>query len=146
MKNVIKYDQSHTKPKGFNMAMIYCRDCGYKHSDRARACPKCGRAEFDADKSIAVYLILLWLFGVFGAHRFYAGKTKSGLAILIMFLFGLFSFPILAAFAGMGADAVAVLFIGLGLGAFCAACIWVFVDFIVALCNIKHPEKIFAKK
>ena len=144
MKDVIKYDQSHTKPKGFNMAMIYCRDCGYKHSDRARACPKCGRAEFDADKSVAVYLILLWLFGVFGAHRFYAGKTKSGLAILIMFLFGLFSFPISAAFAHSGADASVMLLMGLGLICFMAACIWVFVDFIVALCNIKHPEKIFA--
>ncbi|MBO4582788.1 MAG: NINE protein [Alphaproteobacteria bacterium] len=128
------------------MAMIYCRDCGYKHSDRAKACPKCGRVVFDADKSVVIYLILLWLFGVFGAHRFYAGKTGTGLAILIMFLFGLFSFPILAAFASAGADVGVMLFMGLGLIAFFAACIWVFVDFIAALCNIRHPEKIFANK
>ena len=24
------------------MAMIFCRKCGYKHSDRAKVCPKCG--------------------------------------------------------------------------------------------------------
>ena len=24
------------------MAMIYCRECGHKHSDKAKACPKCG--------------------------------------------------------------------------------------------------------
>ena len=24
------------------MAMIYCRECGYKHSDKAKVCPKCG--------------------------------------------------------------------------------------------------------
>lgn len=126
--------------------MIYCRDCGYKHSDRAKACPKCGRVVFDADKSIVIYLVLLWLFGMFGAHRFYAGKVKTGLAILIMFLFGLFSFPVLAAFAGAGVDVVAMLFMGLGLISFFAACIWVFIDFIVALCNLRHPENIFAKK
>ena len=126
--------------------MIYCRECGYKQSDRAKACPKCGRVVFDADKSVVIYLILLWLFGVFGAHRFYAGKTGTGLAILIMFLFGLFSFPILAAFASAGADVGVMLFMGLGLIAFFASCIWVFVDFITALCNIRHPEKIFANK
>ena len=126
------------------MAMIYCRDCGYKHSDRAKACPKCGRVVFDADKSIVIYLVLLWLFGMFGAHRFYAGKVKTGIAILIMFLFGLFSFPVLAAFADAGADVVAMLIMGLGLISFFAACIWVFIDFIVTLCNIRHPENIFA--
>ena len=146
MKNVIEYDRIHIEPKGFNMAMIYCRDCGYKHSDRARACPKCGREVFDADKSIVIYLVLLWLFGVFGAHRFYAGKVKTGLAILVMFLFGLFSLPVLAAFVGAGADVAAMLFMGVGLISFMAACIWVFIDFIVTLCNIRHPEKIFAKK
>ena len=37
-------------------------------------------------KSIAVGY-LLWLFlGVFGVHRFYAGKTKSGVAQLILLL------------------------------------------------------------
>lgn len=127
------------------MAMIYCRDCGYKHSDKAKACPKCGRAVFDADKSIIIYLVLLWFFGVFGAHRFYAGKTHTGLAILIMFLFGLFSFPILAVFIGAGANVLPIFFLGLGLLAFFVACIWVFVDFIAALCNIRHPDKIFAK-
>ncbi len=128
------------------MAMIYCRECGYKYSDHADACPKCGYREFDAGKSIAIYLVLLWLFGVFGAHKFYAGKNGQGLAILIMFLFGLLSFPFLAVFLQAGADTLAMAFMGLGLVAFVSACIWVFIDFIFALCNIRHPENIFTKK
>lgn len=126
--------------------MIYCRDCGYKHSDRARACPKCGREEVDLNRSIAIYLVWLWFFGVFGAHRFYAGKIKTGLGILVLFLFGLLSLPVVAIFAHSGADASAMLLVGLGLITFAAACVWVFIDFIVALCSIRHPERIFAKK
>ena len=128
------------------MAMIYCRDCGYRHSDKAKACPKCGRVTFDTDKSMAIYLILLWLFGIFGAHRFYAGKTGTALAILMMFLFGMFSFPFLGLFMYADSDVAAMLLLGLGIVTFFGACIWVFVDFIVALCNIKHPEKIFENK
>ena len=100
--------------------MIYCRECGQKHSDRAKACPKCGYVEFDISKSVWVYLILGWFLGIFGVHKFYAGKTNQGIAMLIM-------------------GTIGWLLILPGI----AVCIWALVDFIIGICNIKHPENIF---
>lgn len=128
------------------MAMIYCRECGARHSDKAKACPKCGYITPDSDKSLAVYLVLLWLFGMFGAHRFYAGKSGTGLTILMLAIFGMLSFLFMPLGVQVMPENAVMLFLFLGMLAFFAACIWVFVDFIVALCNIKHPEKIFADK
>ena len=105
------------------MAMIYCRECGARHSDRAKACPKCGYVEFDAEKSVASYLVLVWLLGIFGAHKFYAGKTNQGIVMLLM-------------------GTIGWLLIVPGF----AVCIWALVDFIIALCNINKPEKIFVNK
>lgn len=102
--------------------MIYCRECGQKHSDRAKACPKCGYVEFDISKSVWVYLILGWFLGIFGVHKFYAGKTNQGIAMLIM-------------------GTIGWLLILPGI----AVCIWALVDFIIGICNIKHPENIFQK-
>ena len=100
------------------MTMIYCRECGHRHSDRAAACPKCGYTD-RTEKSIAVYLVLCWFLGCFGAHRFYARKTGSAIAMLILTctIYG-----------------------------FIITSIWALVDFIVGLCNITHPENIFDNK
>ena len=103
--------------------MIYCRECGARHSDRAKACPKCGYVEFDISKSVWVYLILGWFLGIFGVHKFYAGKTNQGVAMLIM-----------------GTVGWLLILPGIAVG------IWALVDFIIGICNIKHPENIFAKK
>ncbi|MCQ2582204.1 MAG: NINE protein [Alphaproteobacteria bacterium] len=101
------------------MAMIYCRECGHKHSDKAKACPKCGYQECDLSKSIWVYLILCWFLGIFGAHRFYAHKTGSAVVMLIL----------TCTFYG-------IIITG----------IWSLVDLIVGICNIPHPENIFDNK
>ena len=105
------------------MAMIYCRECGSQHSDRAKKCPKCGYVEFDADKSMIIYLALVWFLGILGVHKFYAGKNGQGIAMLLM-------------------GTIGWLLIVPGI----AACVWALVDLIVGVCNIKHPEKIFANK
>jgi TM2 domain-containing membrane protein YozV len=115
------------------MAMIYCRECGYKHSDKAKACPKCGYTSEETlvnkankltnGKSIVVYLILAWFFGIVGGHRFYAGKTGSAIAMLLMSTVG---FVLI----------VPVIVSG----------IWALVDIIVGICNINTPEKIFTTK
>ena len=128
------------------MAMIYCRECGKRYSDRARACPKCGYRSFDAERSVAIYLVLLWLFGLFGAHRFYAGKSGSGLAILMMVIIGILFILFTPLIMHIASDESVLSFIGLGMAVFFAACVWVFVDFIFALCNIKHPDRIFAPR
>ena len=105
------------------MAMIYCRECGARHSDRAKACPKCGYVAFDADKSMVSYLVLVWFLGVFGVHKFYAGKNGQGLAMLLM-------------------GTIGWLLIVPGF----AVCIWALVDFIIGIINLKHPDKIFVNK
>lgn len=115
------------------MAMIYCRECGYKHSDKAKACPKCGYTSEETltkkanklvnGKSIVVYLILAWFLGVFGAHRFYAGKTGSAIAMLLMSTIGF------------------ILIVPVIISA-----IWALVDIIIGICNINTPENLFPKK
>ena len=115
------------------MAMIYCRECGYRHSDKAKSCPKCGYTtegtltskanKLTDGKSIAVYLILAWFLGVIGIHKFYIGKNGQGIAMLIM-------------------GTVGWLLIIPGI----VSCVWALVDFIVGLCNINTPEKILNSK
>lgn len=101
------------------MAMIYCRECGYRHSDKAKACPKCGYVAYDLTKSTAIYFILLWMFGLVGAHRFYAGKTGSGIAMLIL----------------------TCTVVGVLITSF-----WWLYDLIYAICNLGNPENIFMEK
>ena len=104
------------------MAMIYCRECGAKHSDKATACPKCGYACVCADKSAVIYVLLAFFIGMFGAHKFYAGKKGQGVAMLLM-------------------GTIGWLLIIPGI----AACIWAFVDFIIGILNLNTPEKLFQK-
>ena len=104
------------------MAMIFCSECGKKMSDKADKCSACGCPNktigklFRGKKSIGVYLVLCWFFGVVGAHRYYAGKTGSAVAmtILTITLFGIF-----------------------------ITAIWALVDLIVGFCNLDSPENIF---
>ena len=101
------------------MAMIYCRECGAKHSDKACACPKCGYSH-SGEKSALVYALLAFFLGGFGAHKFYAGKNGVGIAMLLMGTIGwLLIIPGIAVW------------------------IWAFVDFIIGLVNLNTPERIF---
>ncbi|MBE6457636.1 MAG: TM2 domain-containing protein [Alphaproteobacteria bacterium] len=103
------------------MAMIYCRECGAKYSDKAKACPKCGYASC-GEKSALVYALLAFFLGAWGVHKFYAGRNGEGIAMLLMGTIGW-----LLIIPGV------------------VVCIWAFVDFIIGLININTPEKIFSK-
>ena len=104
------------------MAMIYCRECGAKHSDKANACPKCGYQAVCDGKSVLVYALLALLCGIWGVHKFYAGRKGEGVVMLLMGTIGWF-----------------LIIPGI------AVCIWAFVDFVIGLLNLDNPGKIFAK-
>ncbi len=105
------------------MAMIYCRECGKKYSDKSKSCPKCGYTDITVpNNSMVVYILLVLLFGCWGIHKFYAGRSNEGIAMLIM-------------------GTIGWLLIIPGI----IACIWALIDFVIALVNINHPETIFHK-
>lgn len=68
------------------MAMIYCYDCGKKISDKAASCPHCGAMAKGGvcNNRALVALLLALILGIFGAHRFYVGKTGTAVTMLIL--------------------------------------------------------------
>jgi TM2 domain-containing membrane protein YozV len=67
---------------------------------------------FEANKKSAGVAYLLWLFfGGIGAHRFYAGKIKTGAVILLLTVLG-----------------IATAFIGVGLIFIVVVGLWVLID------------------
>ena len=70
----------------------YCHACGNQIDQMAVVCPKCGvvqsalQAPMGSDKKILPAFLLCFTLGVFGAHRFYAGKIGTG--ILQLFTLG----------------------------------------------------------
>ena len=43
------------------MALIKCPECGAKHSDKARACPKCGYRNYSG---LLILLLLIFLLNI----------------------------------------------------------------------------------
>jgi len=97
---------------------MFCTNCGKEIDDKAVVCVGCGVAtqiQSEIPKQgksyIATLLLCLFLGGI-GAHRFYVGKTGSGVTMLL--LVWVFSWITLGITAIIGG-------------------IWAFVDFIVIL-------------
>ena len=72
-------------------AIVTCRQCDANILAIAEICPHCGVRQFSSDldrpqdrseKRLVPAAALCLLLGVFGAHRFYVGRTASGLAQL----------------------------------------------------------------
>jgi TM2 domain-containing membrane protein YozV len=67
----------------------YCFNCGEPIDSKAAVCPKCGVPQPDVTKNKTLNsrwlatLLLCWLLGVFGIHRFYLGRVGSGILMLI---------------------------------------------------------------
>lgn len=74
---------------------MYCTHCGSKIDDRAVICVKCGCPVRDgfqfkrsdnskevSEKSRLVAFLLAFFLGALGVHRFYVGKTGSGIAMI----------------------------------------------------------------
>lgn len=78
--------------------MKYCRDCGAQILDNAEICPNCGCRQIYPDymngtrprnpdastRSRLCALLLCIFFGVVGVHRFYLGRTGSGVAMVFL--------------------------------------------------------------
>ena len=71
---------------------MYCSNCGAEINDKAVVCVKCGcavnrpatPATVDgSSKDWLVTLLLCFFLGYLGIHRFYVGKTGTGIAQLL---------------------------------------------------------------
>jgi TM2 domain-containing membrane protein YozV len=74
---------------------MFCQNCGKELSDQAAFCPNCGHPMRAAStspgavsgKAVSPHsrlaaLLLCFFVGVFGVHRFYVGKTGTGIAMI----------------------------------------------------------------
>lgn len=71
---------------------MYCWNCGAEINEKAVVCTKCGCAVNQPQTEVAinkstkdwlVTLLLCFFVGCFGIHRFYVGKTGTGIIQLI---------------------------------------------------------------
>ena len=74
--------------------MSFCPKCGAPVEDSATFCPKCSTSlqaqpaspldsKVPSDGRWLIALLLCFFLGCLGIHRFYVGKTGSGIAMLL---------------------------------------------------------------
>jgi TM2 domain-containing membrane protein YozV len=85
---------------------MFCKNCGKEIADGTKFCSFCGASQEDSEvkkaetpapknpnvskKSRTVAALLAFLLGGIGVHRFYVGKTGTGiLQIILTFCFGI---------------------------------------------------------
>ena len=69
---------------------MFCKNCGAEINDNAVVCVKCGCAVNEShlqqkseNKEWFIVLLLCFFLGGLGVHRFYVGKTGTGVAMLL---------------------------------------------------------------
>ncbi len=74
---------------------MFCTKCGSQLNEGSTFCSRCGArvapiaeqiqvAEDVSPKSRLATSLLAWFLGVFGAHRFYTGKIRTAVIMLMM--------------------------------------------------------------
>ena len=70
-------------------ATKYCQSCANLLDARAPACPRCGVPQPrlltgpDSEKRILIAFLLAFFGGPLGLHRFYVGKTGTGILMIL---------------------------------------------------------------
>jgi len=104
----------------------FCHGCGAPTTPLTEICVKCGARvakELVGDispKSRLATTLLAFFLGVFGAHRFYIGKTGTA---IVMLLLGIAGWATIGLFWWLFVGDLFLIAVG----------IWAFVDFIVAV-------------
>jgi hypothetical protein len=81
--------QPMSGPRSATDEILHCTMCGHMMHESARACPQCGapnsvQAWTDiSERSRLIALLLCVFLGVAGVHRFYVGKTGTGILWLL---------------------------------------------------------------
>ncbi len=78
---------------------MFCGRCGKEIDNEAVMCVHCGvltkkESNSKSEKERSIYIVLGIFLGVFGAHNFYAGYNKLGIAKLATTLFSIVLFVI----------------------------------------------------
>lgn len=101
----------------------FCQDCGAQVDSQAGVRAKCGARLTKPEKTktstrsrLATTLLALFL-GIFGAHRFYAGKIETAIVMVILGLIG---------FSTLWVLGIALIFL-------IPISTWAFVDFICSI-------------
>ena len=109
----------------------FCSACGAETNPLAEICIKCGVRLVKAGavdispKSRLTATLLVWFLGIFGAHRFYLGKTGTAIAMLVL---GILYFSTVWVY-GIG------FIFGVAVG------IWAFIDFIMAVAGVMKDKE-----
>ncbi len=118
----------------------FCPTCGAETNPLAEICIKCGvrlakAAAVDiSPKSRLTTTLLAWFLGIFGAHRFYLGKTGTAVGMLVLGISYLLFYIL-----GIALEAAPI--VVLGVLCIVAVGIWAFIDFIYAVSgNMKDKE------
>jgi len=94
MKTKSKDDDEHYDRRRKDADETFCSSCGTIIKKEAEICPKCGVRQKQVSqtrigskriKSRVTAAVLALLLGGFGIHKFYIGKTGTGIIYLIFF-------------------------------------------------------------
>jgi TM2 domain-containing membrane protein YozV len=132
---------------------MFCSRCGMQLNEGSAFCSRCGArvapiagqvqsTEDVSPKSRLATSLLAWFLGVFGAHRFYVGKTGTAVIMLILgILSGACYF--VGFFGGLAAERGEPVW-GLMLIAgvlYLAVWVWSVIDFVIAVTgNFKDTQ------
>ena len=127
--------------------VTFCSNCGSQTDPLAGVCLKCGTrlstlAPDVSAKSRTVLVLLAFFLGTFGAHRFYAGRTKSAIGMLVLPILGIAAYAVfvgvMMAGATTGADdatffiATALVMVPAGM-LWMAAGVWMLIDLVLTI-------------